>query len=116
MNLEVGMYVRTKYGIIEKIEDVLEFDGTDYYLNSFHTAIKVDRETNVAGSKGKIIKASFNILDLIEGADLVVIEYYVSKYRERISRIFETTKGAKGLYFDNHCCRWVYDLDEHKFI
>ena len=71
MKLEVGMYVRTKYGIIEKIEDVLEFDGTDYYLNSFHTAVKVDKENDVAGSKGQITRASFNIRDLIEVGDYV---------------------------------------------
>lgn len=71
MKLEAGMYVRTSYGIIEKIEDVLEFDGIDYYLNSFHTAVKVDKETDVAGSKGKITKASHNIIDLIEIGDYV---------------------------------------------
>lgn len=110
------MYVRTKYGIIEKIEDVLEFDGTDYYLNSFHTAVKVDRETNVAGNKGRITKASYNITDLIEENDLVVIEYYVSRYRKRISRIFEVTKDGNKLYFDNRHCCWSYDLLKHKFL
>lgn len=89
MKLEVGMYVRTKYGIIEKIEDVLEFDGTDYYLNSFHTAVKLDKETNVAGSKGKVIKASYNIIDLIEKGDLLEIEFFSPRYQERVIRLFE---------------------------
>lgn len=103
MKLEVGMYVRTKYGIIEKIEDVLEFDGTDYYLNSFHTAVKLDKETNVAGSKGKVIKASYNIIDLIEVGDYVndykILDMVdVKDSNEKAFTIFQH-KGTDTIYF-----------------
>lgn len=103
MKLEVGMYVRTKYGIIEKIEDVLEFDGTDYYLNSFHTAVKVDKENDVAGSKGQITRASFNIIDLIEVGDYVndykILDMVdVKDSNEKAFTIFQH-KGTDTIYF-----------------
>lgn len=103
MKLEIGMYVRTNYGIIEKIEDVLEFDGTDYYLNSFHTAVKLDKETNAAGSKGKVIKASYNIIDLIEEGDYVndykILDMVdVKDSNEKAFTIFQH-KGTDTIYF-----------------
>ena len=103
MKLEVGMYVRTKYGIIEKIEDVLEFDGTDYYLNSFHTAVKVDKENDVAGSKEQITRASFNIIDLIEVGDYVndykILDMVdVKDSNEKAFTIFQH-KGTDTIYF-----------------
>ncbi|MCI8346603.1 MAG: hypothetical protein HFJ12_01465 [Bacilli bacterium] len=71
MSLEVGMYVRTNKGIFEKLDDVLEFDGYEYYLNFKNVAVLSDTENSVVGSKGKITKASYNIIDLIEVGDYV---------------------------------------------
>ena len=39
--------------------------------------------------KGKETKASFNIIDLIEENDLLEIEYYSPRYKERVTRLFE---------------------------
>lgn len=72
MNLEVGMYVRTKdkRGIqyIRKIESVNET-----YPDKMYAGIYIDKEIhNVCGVALKnIVKASFNIIDLIEVGDYV---------------------------------------------
>jgi len=72
MKLEVGMYVRTEYGLIEKLTEIFEFSGNEYYLNFCNAAVKVDKENDVAGNKGKIIKASHNIIDLIKKDDILL--------------------------------------------
>lgn len=61
MKLEVGMYVRAKDGIITKIID-----------NRDNVIIKTDDYTTHLRSK--VIKASHNIIDLVEYMDLLVIE------------------------------------------
>lgn len=55
MKLEVGMYVRTKNGVIAKIKDIGNFIFTD------------KREFG----KHYITKASYNLIDLIEVGDYV---------------------------------------------
>ena len=103
VDIKVGMYVRTNYGIIEIINNILEYTGDVYYLNSFHTAVKLDKETNVAGSKGKVIKASFNIIDLIEVGDYVndykILDMVdVKDSNEKAFTIFQH-KGTDTIYF-----------------
>ena len=58
MKLEEGMYVRTKYGIITKVLD-----------NRDNVIIKTDDYTTHLRSE--VIKASHNIIDLIEVGDYV---------------------------------------------
>ena len=62
MKLEVGMYVRTKNGEIHKIKSI--DDNFLKYENGFGVPL-------VLG--GHIIKASHNIIDLIEVGDIVVL-------------------------------------------
>lgn len=82
MKLEVGMYVRTNKVIIEKVLDILEFNGEDYYLNFINVAVLSDIENIVAKSKGKIIKASYNLIDLIEVGDYVNGKQVIKKWNE----------------------------------
>ena len=70
MNLKVGLYFRTKGGIIGKI-DSMSKDGSEIYFDT--KPIFSDKEE--VGSKwcyaNDIKKASHNIIDLIEVEDVV---------------------------------------------
>jgi hypothetical protein len=61
MKLEVGMYVRTKGGFIEKIISFKSTISNDY----------VELEDEYYANKKDILKASHNIIDLIEVGDYV---------------------------------------------
>ena len=70
MKLEVGLYFRTKDGIIGKIDSISE-DGTEIYFDTK----PIFGNGEEFGSKWcystDIIKASHNIIDLIEVGDYV---------------------------------------------
>lgn len=74
--LEVGMYARTKDGIITKVDDIddeiIYFDKDIYRVYS--DGIDFLEKNNLE----RIIKASFDIINLIELGDYVN-GYYVSK-------------------------------------
>jgi len=78
MNIELGMYVRTEKCEIDKVIRVFE----DYRNN-----IKYETKRKYL-SEHEILKASFNIIDLIEVGDLVndkiVIDSSVTGYIEFI--------------------------------
>lgn len=59
MKLEVGLYVRTKDGIISKIISIKNLDERAYLLNGFYL------------NKDVIKKASYNIIDILEVGDYV---------------------------------------------
>ena len=61
MKLEVGMYVRTKGGFIDKIISFKSTISNDY----------VELEDEYYANKKDILKASNNIIDLIEVGDYV---------------------------------------------
>ena len=73
MKLEVGMYVRTKEGRIAKITD-----NNTYCTINDKEVIYVENNEDVYGIYGfmilkeMIIKASHNIIDLIEPKDIIV--------------------------------------------
>lgn len=72
--MKVGDYVRTEYGIIDKITRIVDFEKENQkkYLN-YSTALVLtnDEKNDVTGSRGEIIKSSPNIIDLIEVGDYV---------------------------------------------
>lgn len=86
MKLEVDMFIRTKDGIIAKIEDLRHLDFHDHlydtiycdkivrqeYGDGFEQIYPIDRDI--------IKKASFNIIDLIEVGDYVNGEYMQEHY------------------------------------
>ena len=69
MNLEVGMYVRTKVGNIGKIIDY-HGDVTDYFWGCYETDLTESLSKNYI-TEVDILKASHNIIDLIEVGDYV---------------------------------------------
>lgn len=83
MEIEVGMYVRTKNGEIGKIRVIIDnkiFINTNQYYST-------------------VVKASYNIIDLIEEKDLVEIEYYSLRKNERVTRLFEVS-FKEGIYIN----------------
>ena len=69
MKLEVGMYVRTDKGNICKIIDYHN-DITDYFYGCYETDLKESLNKNYLIEEN-ILKASHNIIDLIEVGDYV---------------------------------------------
>lgn len=68
--LEVGMYVRTKKGIAKIIDRILEPDH--YYFKMWITDkfLEINDDTEYI-SEVDVIKASYNIIDLIEKNDYI---------------------------------------------
>ena len=81
MELEVGMYVRTKHNGIGKIIDYIN-DPTHYFFKCY----KLDKDyinyEEYITEADVIGKPSFNIIDLIKSGDYVN-GYYVSKIWEK---------------------------------
>lgn len=99
MNLEVGMYVRTPYGI-DKIKDIVLngnlYEDSGLYLEK---GIKL-----VCGKEEmKNLKASHNIIDLIEVGDyvngcLVERKFPKVEYAEQSIKL----KGSTDYFYDIH--------------
>ncbi len=113
MKLEVGLYFRTKGGTIGKIDSMTE-DGTEIYFDT--KPIFSDKEE--VGSKWcyseDIIKASHNIIDLIEVGDYVngkkveeIEDNYIVMINTFGDRIFLSDKNIKTILtkecFENNC-------------
>lgn len=78
MELEEGMYVRTKQGIIDKIMHIAG-------LNSYGTYYRLVNQTKISFENGlvyksDILKASHNIIDLIQEGDILKINDYKDTY------------------------------------
>lgn len=75
--MKVGDYVRTEYGIFGKIAKIIgkEKGLKDCYLNFKNMAV-YGNETDyiVVGNRGKIIKLSPDIIELLEPMDLLYID------------------------------------------
>lgn len=82
MKLEVGMYVRTKDGIIDKI----------LKLNKSYVKGVSQKDELYAYDIDKIVKASYNIIDILEEED------YVNGYK---IKYIDDCKGAmREFYYD----------------
>ena len=66
--LEVGMYVRTKVGMIAKIIDKRDVSGS---LHREEIVFILDNGNRLALHSQKVVKASHNIIDLIEVGDVI---------------------------------------------
>ena len=100
MKLEVGQFVRTTKGKIDKIDD---YDST---FNCYHLITELKCSGIV---EDDVLKASHNIIDLIEEKDFCEIEFYSERYKERVKRIFEVGYVARGeqshISFENNHCQ-----------
>lgn len=97
MKLIVGMYVKDIHGRIDKI---IGFKGA-----------LIEFEKDLIGGYidcNDFTKASFDILDLIEEGDLLEIEYFSRRYKERVTRLFEITYlDEKYITLDNSRCNFT---------
>ena len=66
MKLEVGMYIRTKDGIIDKV--IIDYNGHCASPNCECKRISCAKNYY---DEDKIVKASFNIIDILEKGDYV---------------------------------------------
>lgn len=108
MKLEVGMYVRTKDGHVDKIIKI-----NNNPLNGRIIQVKNGELDNCMGytvftdlfPPSHYTKASFNIIDLFEEKDLIEIEFYSPRRKKRITRLFEVDfKYDNNITFNNiHC-------------
>ena len=87
MKLEVGMYVRTKYGYIAKITKInpssIYFDAQIFYASNYCAAHnKILRKENIE----KIEKANHDIMKVLELGDVLLLfdEEYGLKYKAEI--------------------------------
>ena len=112
MKLEVGMYVRTDNGIIEKVNKIYDRHTTDnmvVWLNGYGDgkSVFIDDFEEVKylsiNTRGFIKKEpSFDIIDLVEEGDLVVIEFLLSSYKIRGKGLFEVVyKDNNDMFFAN---------------
>lgn len=71
MKLEVGMYVRTKWGDIRKIERI--WNDTDFNVDKTYYNYNIEEDTLGCVLNEDIIKEpSFNIVDLIKAKDIIL--------------------------------------------
>lgn len=121
MKLDVGMYVRTKDGHIDKIidtaEEWYELDGDEeekpykiYKLNKYYYDEEFDEETKWFLERF-FVKASYNIIDLIEVGD-VIIDKEGHKYP--INYEFETDYNDEyksyEITIDDHITLFLKDI------
>lgn len=103
-DIKVGEYVRTNNGLIGQVVQITDYS---YVIRIYNGAEYVVRAT--------ITKHSFNLIDLLETDDIVVLEYYVKKFGKRITRKFEVFKCYALIKFNNTHCDFLYDLNEKKW-
>lgn len=100
MKLEVGMYC---YNITNRklgIGKIINFQSNN------NVNIKYKNEIYLV-SIGNI-KASFDVIDLIEKNDLIEIEFYSPRYETRVIRLFEVTyTDDKYIQLDNKKCDFL---------
>lgn len=110
--IKIGEYIRTKHDYIVKVVNINEWR---------EPSMKYGVEANYLKDimfigDNEILKHSFNIINLLEDKDIVILEYYVSKYRKRIQRKFEIEVFGKDIYFLNYRCSFLYNKEQQKFI
>ena len=81
MKLEVGMYVRTKKGIAKIIDRILEPDH--YYFKMWVTDkfLEINDDTEYI-SEVDVIKASYNIIDILEVGDIISLYEDIDNYKK----------------------------------
>ena len=104
MKLEKGMYVRLQ----NDVENVVVINKI---ANIFDNTILTENDGIIYQgeyTKENIIKASHNIIDLIEEKDLLEIEYFSLRYEKRVTRLFEVTyKEGRFINLDNAKCQFM---------
>lgn len=107
-DIKKGDYIRTPYGIVKYVEDVMLFDcDCDKSFKKVDVEIHCDDYEFIVHDD-EIIKSNSNILELLEEQDLVKIEFYSPRYEERVTRLFEVTfKDEQYINLDNAKCQFM---------
>ena len=104
MKLEVGQFARLKSGYICKIININDFREPNMKYGVEANYLK---DVMFIGDDD-VVKASYNIIDLIEEKDLLEIEYFSLRYEKRVTRIFEATyKEGRFINLDNAKCQFM---------
>lgn len=113
--LEVGMYVRFKYGI-RKIEKIESINNQKFYCLD-ESYISDEPEYHYQILESEILnKPSYDITDLLEINDIAVLQYK-NKYNDIVSRKFEVERITdKYINFVSRRADWIYDREEKSFI
>ena len=99
MKLEVGIYVRTKKGIAKIIDRILEPDH--YYFKMWVTDKFLEiNDDNEYISEADVIKASYNIIDILEEGDILVDD--TNRKLEVLLIDNELMVRNTGLIYDNN--------------
>lgn len=107
MELRVNDYVRTKDGLVRKI---VEIDKLIYIDKDY---ISDEPEYHNSLIEEDVIKSSPNIIELFEEHDLVVIEYYSLRYKEKVTRLFEVDyKDKEFMTLKNAHCDFMLRNNE----
>lgn len=97
LDIKKDMYIRTKDGIIDKV--IFDYNGHCAGRNCDCKHISCVQNYY---EEDTVIKASFDIIDLLEEGDLVGIEYYSPQSEERVTRLFEVNcKYGKSMNLMN---------------
>jgi hypothetical protein len=112
--MRVGDYVRTKSGIIGKIESKNYIDYSDWLIDTlYYNDDGIIDDWTCGVKEYDIIKSNPNIIDLFEEHDLVVIEYYSVRYKERVTRLFEVDyKDKEFMTLKNAHCDFMLRNNE----
>lgn len=110
--IEVGEYVRTKYGYIAKITEIDKY----IWFNE-----KVNKESGMAvyelsklEFKNLVVKHSLNIIDLIEEGDYVN-GYYVERVWEQVNyRMAIDLRGSTLGLNDENCIKSIVTKESFK--
>ena len=98
--LEPNMYVRTKRGTFDRFMTSKKIESLTWYT--------FEDRGSITNPENYIIKASHNIIDLIEEKDLLEIEYFSLRYEKRVTRLFEVTyKEGRFINLDNAKCQFM---------
>ena len=118
--LKIGEYGRTNLGNIFIFAWLVNADGIKYKDKVILIENgKVINNFYYFKENEKIIKNSKNIFELLENGDIVILEYYVSKYKKRIIRNFEIYKADNEstlISFENAHCNFLYDLQKNQWL
>ena len=98
--LEPNMYVRTKRGTFDRFMTSKKIKSLTWYT--------FEDRGSITNPENYIIKASHNIIDLIEEKDLLEIEYFSLRYEKRVTRLFEVTyKEGSFINLGNAKCQFM---------
>ena len=104
--IEVGEWVRTIDG------EIFEFGG---YFKSGNINCMTDKDGILYGNQEKCCKIhSKNKIELLKDGDFVELEYKSSKYRKRITRVFEVSELDEYIIFENYHCNFFCKKGDKK--